>query len=196
MKRISAAVIFTVLYILPVCAQIAPESFTNEPGESNVFGTLNPQAPPQVGDFSSMVGICDCRSLSRNADGSWQDTVNMVWQFKYIMNGTAIQDEVWRQGNYATSIRQYHPDSARWVVTYYSYPTISYTPGVWHGEAVREGLVFRQPQVAPNGMEGFSTLTFFNISETGFNWKGEWIKDDRSFTYPFWLIWCHKRPNP
>ncbi len=194
MKKILLILLIVLIGANYSYSQVSPESTSFEPALQQPYGKLNPQAPPQVADFDPMVGVCDCRSLSRNPDGSWQDTTNMVWQFKYVLNGTAVQDEVWRDGNYASSIRQYHADSAQWIVTYYSFPFVAYKPGVWYGNKQDDGsIVLKQPQVAPNGMNGVSTLTFYEISSEGFNWKGEWIKDDGTVTYPFWRIWCRKR---
>ena len=164
-----------------------------EPSDEYPYGKLNPDAPAEVGDFAGMIGLCDCASVSRNQDGSWQDTTAMEWSFKYVLNGTAVQDEVWRESNFASSIRQYHADSAQWIVTYYSYPFVSYKVGVWRGNKVGEEIVLKQPQKAPNGMDGFSRLTFYDISPAGFKWKGEWVKDDGTITYPFWTIDCVKR---
>ena len=161
--------------------------------DTRPFGALNPAAPPEVADFAPMIGICDCRSVQRNQDGTWQDTTDLVWKFKYILNGTAIQDETWREGTWATSIRQYHADSSRWVVSYNAYPGVSLAPGAWTGGKEGDDIVLRQPFTAPNGMEGRSTLRFYDITDTGFNWKGEWIKNDGTVTYPFWHIWCRKR---
>ena len=182
---------------LIICSNLLAQPKSNfneyEPSASNPYGRLNPNAPPEVADFAALIGLCDCKSLNRNPDGTWQDTVAMEWQFKYILNGTAVQDEVWREGNYASSIRQYHADSAQWIVTYYSYPYVTYNVGVWRGGKEGEDIVLTQPQKAPNGMDGISRLTFHAISENGFKWKGEWVKDDGSITYPFWTIDCKKR---
>jgi len=65
-----------------------------EPSAAFPFGMVNPDAPQQVKDFEPMIGISDYESLSLNPDGTWQNTSKMVWKFKYITNGTALQDEV------------------------------------------------------------------------------------------------------
>lgn len=171
----------------------APIVTPYEPSSSQPFGLPNPAAPEQLADFAPMIGMCTCKSVSRNADGGWQDTLQMIWKFKYILNGTAIQDEVWReQEMYAGSIRQFHPDSAKWVVTYFSYPAVSASPGVWLGQKEEETIILKKAQQAPNGMEGFSRLSFFDIQESGFNWKGEWVSTDGTVEYPFWNIFCKK----
>ena len=161
-----------------------------EPNEEFPFGRLNPEAPEQVGDFAPVIGHWVCKSLARNGDGSWQDTTLMEWRFKYIMNGTAVQDEVWRDNNYAGSIRQYQPDSAKWVVSYFSYPSVPYSPGVWHGERNDSTILLFKDQTAPNGMAGWYRINFEHFSENHFDWRGEWVNKDQTFTYPTWKIGC------
>lgn len=192
--RILSCITLSVLFIFQLAAQSGSVSMIYEPSEDYPFGRPNPEAPAEIKDFSPIIGRCDCKSVQRNSDGSWQDTLNMTWQFKYIMNGTAVQDEVWREnGMYAGSVRQYQPDSAKWVVTYFSYPAVSTKPGVWIGQKVGDEIVLTMPQKAPNGMDGLSRLTFYDMSHKGFRWKGEWVDTGQTFSYPFWNISCVKR---
>ncbi len=158
------------------------------------FGRPNPGAPPQILDFDPMIGICDCRSVQRNPDGTWQDTLAMVWQFKYIMNGNAVQDETWiANGRTATSIRRFQADSLRWIVSYYGSGTVTNAAGIWMGSKKGSTIVLKMPQKSPGGQDGINRLTFFEISEKGFQWKGEWIDPNETIIYPFWSIECWKR---
>ncbi len=166
---------------------------TFEPAISNPYGQPHPDAPEQIKDFHPMIGTCDCRSLQRNPDQSWQDTTDMVWTFKYILNGTAVQDLTWHEKFYATSIRQVQPDSGVWVVTYNSSNFVSMSSKPWIGKKEGTDIVLKQPQKAPNGMDGTSRLTFTDINEKGFNWRGEWVNEEQGIVFPFWLIWCKKR---
>lgn len=181
-----------VFFISALHGQTIDQSY--EPSSAHPFGAYNPEAPEEVKAFELMIGICDCESVRRSPEGEWQDTTAMTWQFKYVMNGTAVQDEVWRPDNqYAGSIRQYQADSAQWVVTYFSYPAVSMQPGVWHGGPKGNQIVLKMDQKAPNGMEGDSKLTFYDIRKDGFRWKAEWVTKDESFTFPVWKIDCTKR---
>jgi len=186
--------IFTLL-LLSICTITLAQQKQYEPTENHPYGMLNPAAPAGTADFDPLVGTCDCKSVSRNPDGTWQDSLNMEWQFKYIMNGTAVQDEVWRENDLmAGSIRQYNADSALWYVSYYTSAVIPASLPAWSGAKDEEGnIVLYKDQLAPNGAEGFSILTFQNITSDGFNWKGEWISADESIVYPFWTISCAKR---
>ncbi len=186
---------FLILVSLRLSAQ-NPEDFMEfEPGGEYPYGRLNPEAPEGTGDFDSIIGTCDCKSVSRNPDQTWADTTKMVWRFKYIMNGMAVQDEVWRENDrYAGSIRQYQPDSAQWVVTYFSQPGVPWSPAVWHGGKKENGnIILFNPQKAPSGMDGFYKITFYDISREGFNWKGEWVDQAQTFSFPTWMIFCKKR---
>ena len=184
--------------MLLLAAGLFPQEMTSQDlsyavSKKHPYGQPNPDAPPEIADFAPMIGTCQCKSLQRNPDQTWQDTMQMTWTWKYILNGMAIQDETSHSsGLHATSIRQFHPDSNQWVVSYASSPGVTTSPGVWLGARVGEDIVLSLPQKAPNGMDGFSTLRFYDISAEGFNWRGDWIKDDKAFTYPFWQIWCKK----
>ena len=194
MKKLYLTFLFGAILSVAAISQKSNIPMQYEPSPEHPYGMLNPTAPAQVADFEPMIGTCDCRHLSRNGDGTWPDSLDMVWKFKYIMNGTAVQDEVWREnGLYAGSIRQYQPDSAKWVVTYFSYPGVSTTPGVWLGNKIGDEIILRMPQKAPNGTEGKYRITFHDISEAGFKWTGEWVSIDESFSYPTWYITCKKR---
>ena len=177
---------------LQISAQNVDVSY--EPSAAYPYGQINPDAPDEVKDFAPMIGICDCKSVSRNPDQTWADTTNMIWKYKYVMNGTAVQDEVWRpDNNYAGSIRQYQADSAKWVVTYFSYPAVATAPGVWLGNKTDSEIILKKEQKAPNGTAGFSRLTFYDMNDDGFKWKGEWVDTSEKIVYPFWMIFCTKR---
>ena len=93
-----------------------------EASPTQPFGQKNPEAPTQLDDFKPMIGICNCNSLKRNSEGTWGDTTQIIWSFKCILNGTAIQDQTWGDNVYASSIRQFHVESEQWVVGYSSFP--------------------------------------------------------------------------
>lgn len=196
MKRIKITLILIsiLFYFLQLSAQM-DSVFTYEATVDYPFGRLNPSAPVEVGEYDAMIGVCDCYRVSRKADGEWDpDSIKMTWKFKYIMNGTAIQDELWREnGQYAGSIRQYHPDSALWVVAYFSNPGMTMATRDWTGGKVEEDIVLYKGQMSPNGIQGDSKLTFTNISEKGFDWIGAWISKDKTIEYPFRKIYCTKR---
>lgn len=167
-----------------------------EPSIANPHGLPNPKVPSEIEDYDDMIGICDCVSTKRNQDGTWADPNKMTWEFKYIMNGQAIQDQTLKDnGVHAGSIRQYIADSSRWYVHYYSSITPSPQLGTWQGGKLGDDIVLYKNQKAPNGMVGNYRITFYDISEDGFNWIGEWVSIDESIIYPTWRISCNKRKS-
>ena len=165
-----------------------------EPSKAHPFGLPNPDAPGALLDFAPLIGECECESVSRKADQSWADPVDMTWRFKYIMNGMAVQDETFKaDGRHSGSIRQYSADSTQWYVHYYNSAAPSPTLPVWEGNKKEDGnIVLSREQQAPNGMDGNYRLSFYDISETGFKWKGEWVSKDETIVYPTWTIKCAK----
>ena len=170
-------------------------SYSFEPSPDHPFGLPNPDAPTEIMDWSDLIGECACRSVARNPDGTWQDTVDMTWRFKYIMNGWGVQDETLKKdGSYAGSIRQYIPDSSAWYVHYYSSTGPTAALPAWEGGKLDNGdIILFRDQTAPNGMAGDYRITFSDISAEGFNWAGEWVDKARKITYPTWYISCSKR---
>ncbi|MFK7774034.1 MAG: hypothetical protein AB8F94_17920 [Saprospiraceae bacterium] len=194
MKNLLFTFAFSLLFSSSIFSQKPIPPLNYEPSALHPFGLPNPDAPKEIIDYAPMIGICDCKNLSRNPDGTWKDSLDMIWKFKYIMNGTAVQDELWKENDlYAGSIRQFQKDSAEWIVSYFSYPAVPYTPGIWHGKKMDDKIVLSKPQKAPNGMEGSSILTFYDWDEEGFKWKGEWMKEDKQFNHVFRMIECKKR---
>ena len=171
------------------------ETFLYEPSADHPYGLPNPDAPKELLDWSDLIGECQCRSVSRNPDGSWQDTVDMTWRFKYIMNGWGVQDETLKaDGKHSGSIRQYNPDSSSWYVHYYSSAGATPLLSAWEGNKQEDGkITLYRDQPAPNGMEGDYKITFSDISPDGFNWTGEWVNKGETFSYPTWYISCKKQ---
>lgn len=169
-----------------------------EPSKANPYGLPNPDAPQQVKDFAPMIGRCDCKSESRNQDGSWADPVDMTWTFKYIMNGWAVQDETLKaDGGHSGSIRQYIADSARWYVHYYSNTAPTTQLSAWEGNMneSKDKIVLYRPQTAPNGMEGWFRLSFYDFDDKGYKWVGEWTDKAENIQYPTWKISCTRRED-
>lgn len=178
----------TILLLLPLFVFGQNEYEANN---ENPFGSPNPSAPEQIKDFAPLIGICDCSSVARAADGSWAAPVSMTWKFRYIMNGTAIQDETLKaDGIHSGSIRQYNKDSAKWYVHYYTTKGVPSVLPAWEGKKENDKIVLYKEQNAPNGAEGSYRLTFYEMSEKGYKWIGEWVSKDKSVTYPTWKIDC------
>ncbi|WGD33818.1 DUF4440 domain-containing protein [Olleya sp. YS] len=181
--------------ILFLCLSLSAYSQTeNEPSTDFPYGKAHPDAPKQIKDFQPLIGSCNCKSTARNKDGSWAESQNMVWNWKYIMNGNAVQDETLKEdGAHSGSIRQYIADSSKWYVHYYSSKNPTTTLSTWEGNKTEDNkIVLYRKQKAPNGMEGFYRLTFYDINSSGYKWIGEWVDKTEKTVYPTWKIECKR----
>jgi ketosteroid isomerase-like protein len=164
---------------------------------TNPYGLPNPEAPEQIKDFEGLIGKCNCKSIIRKQDQTWAEPVDMTWEWKYIMNGMAVQDETIKaDGKHSGSIRQFIADSSKWYVHYYSSNLPSTSLPTWEGEKKDNGnIVLYRDQKAPNGIEGFYRLTFYDISDLGYKWVGEWVDKTEKVVFPTWKIDCKKNTN-
>ena len=195
MKRKYLTISFLIVAFFIANAQ-TKSFYSYDVSKENPFGKYNPTAPKQVQDFKDFIGECNCTSQSRKPDGSWALPIKMIWRWKYIMNGTAVQDETLKEdGKHSGSIRQFNKDSMQWNVHYYSSsPTVPLN--FWKGSKNKDGnIVLYKEQKAPNGTDGFSRLTFYDINKMGYKWIGEWVDKSEKVTFPFWKIVCVKKEN-
>ena len=108
MKNLLFVVCLVAIGMSPLLGQ-----YDYEPSNDNPYGLPHPDAPAEIMDYQPMIGICDCTSVARNQDGTWKDAEKMTWEFKYIMNGKAVQDQTLKaDGGHSGSIRQYIADSS------------------------------------------------------------------------------------
>jgi ketosteroid isomerase-like protein len=179
---------FLLLFSISIFGQ-----YTYEPNDNFPFGQLNPDAPKESADFEPMIGKCNCKSETRNPDGTWKEAIDMTWTFKYIMNGMGVQDETHKSdGIHSGSIRQFNADSSRWYVHYYSSNSPNMSLSTWEGNKKDDKIILYKEQKATNGLDGFYRLTFYDINETGYKWIGEWVDTQEKIVYPTWKISCVK----
>ena len=182
---------FTVLLLVLSLSLYA--QFEYDPSKAYPFGRPNPEAPEAIKDFHPLIGNCECEYTIRNQAGEWSDTLKMQWRFKYIMNGWAVQDETLaHDGTHAGSIRQYSTDKEQWFVHYYTTVSVVEPLPIWKGNKEGDAIVLYRKQKAPNGMDGMYRITFYEMSDKGFKWKGEWVDDKATIVYPVYRIDCQK----
>jgi len=159
------------------------------------YGKANPEAPEQIKDYEQLIGECNCKSSTKKQDGTWTEGIDMIWKWKYIMNGMAVQDETLKiDGTHSGSIRQYIADSSKWYVHWFSSKTPSTILPIWEGTKKENGnIVLYRKIKAPNGMDGFYRLTFYDISKSGYKWIGEWVDKTESVVFPTWKIDCVRK---
>lgn len=165
--------------------------------DTNPYGLPNPKAPEQIKDYEGLIGKCNCKSISRKQDQTWADPVDMTWEWKYVMNGMAVQDETIKaDGKHSGSIRQFIADSSKWYVHYYSTSSPSTSLPTWEGSKTESGnIVLYRDSTAPNGTKGWYRLTFYDINDLGYKWIGEWTDKTETTTFATWKIDCKREKN-
>lgn len=192
----------TLLFLLLICyfmqtIDAQKTTYVYSVSDTIPFGKPNPEAPKALEDYAELIGTCDCISKTKNKDKTWAEPIDMQWTFKYIMNGTAVQDETLKSdGKHSGSIRQFDPDSLQWYVHYYSGTGMAPNLSTWKGKRKEDEIRLYKPQKAPNGMKGFYRIRFYDITENGFNWVGAWTNEKEDFVYETWKIKCVKRNGP
>ncbi len=181
---------FVVLFLFLSTTVFCQYKFDASP--EHPYGLPNPDAPKELLDFAPLIGECNCKSERQKADQTWAEPTDMIWRFKYIMNGMGVQDETLKaDGIHSGSIRQFIPDSTRWYVHYYTSGIPSPSLPTWEGNKNEDGkIVLYRQQKAPNGMDGFYRLSFYDINDKGFKWVGEWVDKTESVVFPTWKIDC------
>lgn len=197
MNRLYYAFFFLLLCTSSGFAQSSLEQYYEqikqyEPNAEFPFGRINPNAPAEVKQFEFMVGICECQDSVRTPDGSWLGYPS-IWEARYFLNGYAIQDKSFNPRSPTTNLRLYDPNSGTWKVTYMTSQT-GYFTGVWEGKRDEDEFVLTQEQTTSQGQKVISKLTFFNISDDGYEWKSESVSADGS-TRIGWKKKCNKRKN-
>ncbi|MBO6524152.1 MAG: hypothetical protein JJ971_10015 [Balneolaceae bacterium] len=186
--------IFILFFAVAWSSTSLKAQYEYEPSEAYPFGRIHPHAPQQLADYEPLIGESICTSVSRAPDQTWNPEVNMIWRFKYIMNGMAVQDQTLKEdGAHSGSIRQFNADSSSWYVHYYSTGGAPPALPSWGGGKNDDGdIILYREQKAPNGLDGYYKITFFDISNEGFEWLGEWTDTSESFSFPTWKISCTK----
>jgi hypothetical protein len=94
-------------------------------GESAIttYGNKNTEAPPQLAEFSFLVGKWQGSGKTRLANGAYADFTGVTWIGRYILNGMAIADEFHAstadgKAYLGISLRQFDPHQNSWIVEY------------------------------------------------------------------------------
>ncbi len=155
---------------------------------------LNPKAPPETAQLAPLVGTWEAERYIRQRDGSWSSPVKAVWQWYYILDGHAIQDD-WMLlddstgglQTIGTNLRIYNPTKKHWEMT-------------WIDKSARSVLFFNATEVdgrlimnGKNAKEQQVRNTFSNISRERFLWQQEWTMDGGNSWFVVVKIECRRR---
>lgn len=155
-----------------------------EANAAHPFGRMNPDAAPETKQFAFLIGSFSCKDRVLNpADGKWYD-MNAIRRAEYILNGHAIQDKNYNNIVTSSNIRIYDSSAKEWIVSYFKAP---FGIGVWRGNFADGRFELLQ-----GDEKSGSRLSFFDISDDGYSWKGERLNEGKASS--FWEFTC-KRKN-
>ncbi len=182
-----AVLLFVVLILFksgygqtPVAVEVQDDY---EASSQHPYGRLNPDAPPETKQFAFLIGSFSCKDRVLNpADGKWYD-MNAIRRAEFVLNGHAIQDRNYTNILTSTNIRIYDPQNKEWIVSYFKAP---FGTGVWKGNFAEGRFELFQGD-EKNG----SRLSFFDISENEYSWRGETLKDGKASL--FWEFTCKRK---
>ncbi|MEQ8768568.1 MAG: hypothetical protein RL885_31975 [Planctomycetota bacterium] len=158
-----------------------------DPSDEHPHGRPHPDAPPELAQFDFMIGEFEATDQFLQRDGTWL-TSKGVWNASYFLNGLGIQDRYENQQFVTSNIRIFDPDASVWKVTFFKMP--GYASGVWEGKKEGDRMVMRQFNERPDGTQAESRLTFFDITEEGYEWQSENIVDGQSLVT--WKSSCRR----
>ncbi len=191
----------TVLFVFLVINNAQAQTNTEQKSSMPLFNTFDatnnnpggkphPDAAQELKQFDFMIGRFQCQD-SLLINGEWKESL-ATWNSTYTLNGHAIEDQ-YRNDNYAgMSIRYYDQLKERWVVHFFGMP--GNHQGVWYGRQEGDQMVMRQKRESKNGSTMESRLTFYDISEEAFKWKGESVNLSTGIGTVNWKIGAKRVP--
>lgn len=142
-------------------------------------------APAELAHWSKLIGEWTTTEEGLAPDGSeWQPSNGADWNFYWSYDGwgirddytsppmsEAVDDESTRQRG--TNLRIFNPTTNQWVMTWLA--TLSAAPQNFTAMSTEEHIVMLSDRENPQGF--FARITFFDVTESSFEWKLEWSKD-------------------
>jgi len=147
------------------------------------YGRLHPQAPAETEHWGRLAGEWDC-TLDFYSNNTWLKNVGRAkWIWKYTLDGFAVQDlwfQRWIDAPPAAAVqnrdfaginfRMYLPAENRWEAVWFT--NNGNTTSRFDATSSEEKVVMTG--TTPTGL---SRITFFDITDTTFEWKSETSTD-------------------
>jgi hypothetical protein len=138
--------------------------------------------PEEIKQYGQFVGEWDCEVSNLQKDGTWLSS-QALWQFEYILGGTAIQD-FWTNPStnkdstlnetlLGTNIRTFNPKDEKWQCVWLENRGRAIA-GIWqsHQDDNKNILLYDETE---NWL-----IIFYNITENSFDWKWDFKQPDGS----------------
>lgn len=139
---------------------------------------LNSDAPVETEILGQLVGIWDAEQRIMNRDGSWSKPKYSTWEWSYILEGHAIQDN-WisidslnNEEVVGTNIRIFNKEENKWYMAWIDINNrrlATFTATNENGTVIMDGTNVKGRNIKNS---------FFNITQNEFDWKQEWTFDE------------------
>jgi len=171
------------LWAIPVTAAPLTEAALFSPG------AMADGAPAQLMHWGKLIGRWSTTEEGLKPDGSeWEPSIGADWNFFWAFDGWGIQDdytsppssvelddESTRQRG--INLRIYNTAEKKWIMTWLT--PASTQPQNFTAISGDEKIVMLGDNVDPQGYH--SRITFFDMTETTFEWKLQWSKDQENW---------------
>lgn len=142
-------------------------------------------APPELHHWEKLIGEWSTTEEGLKPDGSaWEPSNGADWSFYWSFGGWGIRDDYTSpptsesvdhesKRQRGTNLRIFNPRTKQWVMTWL---TINSTaPATFTATSTDSEIVMLSDIANPQGY--FGRVTFFDMTDTSFEWKLEWSKD-------------------
>ena len=170
MKNITTNIIL-ILTFLSILISAQNNSRVNKLPEG-----LDPNIPPEMAQFSFLVGEFDCSWKSKiDSEGNYATGSGGKWIGKYTLNGYAFEDD-WISGSLiGTTWRTYDRVNKRWICKWLQSGTdnpIGFTRDYFYARYEDNKILIDAEGKDTRG-EYKDRIMFYDISDDGFKWKIE-----------------------
>lgn len=163
----------------------------HHPALDGPWGSPNPDAAPELQQFAFMVGRHDCTQYftGMNPNNPKQKLEGeLLWLAYYALDGRAIRDEFYSMGGNGEQTRAYDSFAKEWWVTYATVPGVvqlTPEPKPKRGSFTavkndKDHMVMTTPLQDADGADFMRTITFYDITDDGFEWTSDNVYDDKS----------------
>ena len=139
---------------------------------------LNPDAPPETGQFSFIIGTWHCKTRFMTPDGTISEG-EATWIGQWALDGWAIKDDWFSTGPdgkpfQGFNIRSFNPKTRKWDNRWLPQVTLQWR--YYESEMVGDTMVMTGGAGKDANGAFTDRITFYNISENSWSWR-----KDRSY---------------
>ena len=151
----------------------------------NDFGELNPMAPKETEQWGQLAGEWECISKDldmRDKNNPQWYSNKATWAWEYVLGGHAVFNRYWQEDNspnqatkefFATGIFIFNPKTSLWEAVVLNTRA--------HRISSKFQAEYKDGKITMHDGTGKWQVTFFDITETSFEWKYEILNEDGSW---------------